>query len=166
MIIIKYLSLLLIVLICIYIGELKAKSYANRVIELYNFQNSFLMLKNKIEFTYEPINNIFFEISKTIYENRENAFEKTINQDGEFYERWNEAISELKNIDLEDKEILKMFGKSLGKTDIKGQVNQINLSLNLIEKQIEKAEIEKNKNYKLYKTMGVISGMAICIILL
>ena len=58
-----------------------------------------------------------------------------------------------------------MFGKLLGKTDIKGQLSQIELTQKLIEKQIEKAEFEKNKNSKLYKTIGIISGIAICIIL-
>ena len=59
-----------------------------------------------------------------------------------------------------------MLGKLLGKTDIKGQVNEIALTQGLIEKQIEKADIEKNKNVKLYKTMGVVLGIGICIILI
>ena len=37
--------------------------------------------------------------------------------------------------------------------------------LRLASKQIEKAEYEKNKNFKVYKTMGIISGLGICIIL-
>jgi stage III sporulation protein AB len=36
----------------------------------------------------------------------------------------------------------------------------------LIEKQIQKAEIEKSKNTKLYKSMGIIVGIGICIILI
>ena len=63
-------------------------------------------------------------------------------------------------------EIIKMLGKLLGKTDIKGQVNEITLTQNLVEKQIQKAEFEKNKNVKLYKTMGIVLGMGICIILI
>ncbi len=48
---------------------------------------------------------------------------------------------------------------------LKDRFGQIELTSKLIEKQIEKAECEKNKNFKLYKTMGVISGIGICIIL-
>lgn len=166
MIIIKFFILCIIFFMCMYLGNLKAKTYDNRVMELSKFQNSFLLLKNKIEFTYEPINSIFSEISRVIYEDKNNVFKDTINGEGDISKVWSQALEELKNINLEDKEIIKMFGKSLGKTDIKGQVSQIDLSLSLIKKQMEKAEIEKNKNYKLYKTMGVVSGMAICIILL
>ena len=66
-------------------------------------------------------------------------------KDKNIYESWSKAIDENKSaLILEDKEIIKMMGKLLGKTDIKGQVNEILLTQNLIEKQIEKAEYEKN----------------------
>lgn len=64
----------------------------------------------------------------------------------------------------EDKEVLKMFGKLLGKTDKKGQISEIEITNSFIEKQIEKAENEKNKNAKLYKSLGVICGIGIVII--
>lgn len=166
MIFIKFLNLGLICFICFYIGNLKAKTYENRVVELTKFQNSLVMFKSKIEFTYEPINTIFTEISKIIYDGKSNIFEETLKRNKEIYLSWNESIDEHKNgFNIEDKEIIKMFGKLLGKTDIKGQVSQIELTQKLIEKQIEKAEIDKNKSSKLYKTMGIICGMAICIIL-
>ena len=125
------------------------------------------MFKNKVEFTYEPINQIFLDISKVIYENNENIFcdiQKNKNE-RDINILWNEETDKIKNINNEDKEIIKMFGKLLGKTDIKGQLGQIELTSKLIEKQIEKAEYEKNKNFKVYKTMGIISGLGICIIL-
>ena len=59
-----------------------------------------------------------------------------------------------------------MFGKLLGKTDKAGQINEINVTSKLIDTLIEKAEIELTKNYKLFKTLGPIVGIGICIILL
>jgi len=167
MIYIKFINLISIFIICSYIGYIKAKSFENRVIELNKFQNALVMFKSKIEFTYEPINSIFSDISKVIYLNEENIFLKTINCEQEIYLSWIKSINETKNnLIKEDKDIIKMFGKMLGKTDIQGQVNEILLTQSLIEKQIEKAEEEKDKNMKLYKTMGVICGMGICIILI
>ena len=166
MVIVKFLNLFLIGFICFYLGEVKAKSYKNRVLELNKFQNSLVMFKSKLEYTYETIKEVFTDISQVIYENKNNIFIDTINNDKEIYISWNEAIDNAKNdFTVEDKEIMKMFGKLLGKTDIKGQLSQIELTQKLIEKQIEKAEFEKNKNSKLYKTIGIISGIAICIIL-
>lgn len=65
---------------------------------------------------------------------------------------------------------IKMFWKCLenycGKTDKKGQISEIEIAISFIEKQIEKAEDEKNKNSKLYKSLGIICGLAIVIILI
>ncbi len=165
MIFLKILNLGSIFLICFYIGCYKAKLCEERVKELQRFLNGIIMFKNKVEFTYEPINRIFLDISKVIYENKENLFKEVQKNNKDINISWIQETDKLKNINSEDKEIIKMFGKLLGKTDIKGQLGQIELTSKLIEKQIEKAECEKNKNFKLYKTMGVISGIGICIIL-
>ena len=167
MIYVKFVNLISILMICSYIGYIKAKIFEKRVIELNQFQNALVMFKSKIEFTYEPINSIFADISKVIYLNEENIFYKTINFKEEIYSSWIKAIDETRNnLNKEDKDVIKMFGKMLGKTDISGQVNEICLTQSLVEKQIQKAEEEKNKNMKLYKTMGVVCGMGICIILI
>ena len=166
MVFLKTINLIGIFFICSYIGIMKAKTYENRVFELSQFQNALSMFKSKIEFTYEPLKNIFEDISNVIYKNKDNIFSLTIKENKEIYTSWCESIDNLKtNFDYEDKQIIKMFGKLLGKTDIKGQVNEICLTQNLIEKQLQKAEIEKNKNVKLYKTMGIVFGIGICIIL-
>lgn len=167
MFIIKIISLIGIFSICSYIGIIKAKTYESRVRELNKFQNALIMFKSKIEFTYEPLKNIFEEISKVIYYNNENIFKETIKSEENIYDSWCEAVDKNANELLnDDKEIIKMMGKLLGKTDIKGQISEIELTKSLIEKQIEKAEIEKDKNVKLYKTMGIVLGLGICIILI
>ena len=167
MLILKYLLLGIILFSSSYIGIIKAKTFENRVKELNKFQNALLMFKSKIEFTYEPIKNIFEEISKIIYQNEENIFLNSINISGSITLAWNKAVENIKSdFKDEDKEIIKMFGKLLGKIDLIGQVNEIDLTMKLIEKQIEKAETEKNQNTKLYKTMGIVLGMGICIIVI
>ncbi len=166
MILIKFFELFLIGFICFYLGIIKAKSYENRVLELNKFQSSLVMFRSKLEFTYETIGEVFSDISQIIYENKNNIFINCSKNNKELYLAWVEAVENEKNdFTIEDKEIIKMFGKLLGKTDIKGQLSQIELTQKLIEKQIEKAEYEKNKNSKLYKTIGIVTGMAICIIL-
>lgn len=167
MIFLKNIILIGIVGISSYIGFLKAKTYESRVKELKKFQNSLIMMKSKIEFTYEPLKNIFEEISRIIYKNEENIFLNTINKNQEIFLAWSQSIDEIKNdLLLEDREIIKMMGKLLGKTDVKGQINEIVLTENLIQKQIEKAEIAKEKNMKLCRSMGIILGLGICIILI
>ena len=164
----KIFILLLIMLICTSLGILKAKSYNNRVVELKKIKNALEVLKSKIEFTYEPIQDIFREISKIVYANEENIFVQTlenISQCG-VTESWNKAIEKNANLNEEDKSTIQMFGKLLGKTDKSGQINEINVTSKLIDTQIEKAEQEKAKNYKLFKTLGSVVGIGLCIILI
>ena len=166
MIFIKSINLILVLLICVYLGIQKAKVYEKRNKELQYFQSALNMFKSKLEFTYEPINNIFSDISKIIYNDSSNIFFKTIENKENLNLAWMNSVENNNQFNNEDKDIIKTFGKLLGKTDIKGQVSEIELMQNLIEKQISNAELEKNKNVKLYKTMGIISGLGICIILI
>ncbi len=164
----KILLLILILGICTSIGILKAKTYDNRVAELKKMKNALAVLKSKIEFTYEPIKDIFMEISKIIYSNPKNIFQETLetmNTKG-VAQSWNHAVEKNINLNNEDKATIKMFGKLLGKTDKAGQVSEIELSNQLLNTLIQKAETEKNKNYKLFKTLGSVVGIGICIILI
>ncbi len=68
-------------------------------------------------------------------------------------------------INEEDKNILKGLSKLLGKTNLEGQVREIELTQSFLKKQIEDAEQERQKNEKLYKTLGMTIGLAIVILL-
>ena len=167
MIEIKFIISVIIVGICTYLWIDKAKTYNLRVSELKKIKNALNYFKSKIEFTYEPIKEILDGISKSVYRDEDNIFK--IARDNMKLENisiaWNNAIESEEKIIEEDKEILKMFGKLLGKTDKKGQINEINLALEFINNQIEKAEQEMQKNTKLYKSLGLIIGVGIVIII-
>ena len=53
----------------------------------------------------------------------------------------------------------------LGQTDVEGQISEIEVTENFLNMQIEKAEEDKKKNQKLYKTLGVTIGLVFVIIL-
>lgn len=115
MVFLKGIFLFLICFISSYIGFQKSKIYEKRVNNLKQFQNALNMLKNKIEFTHEPIKFIFKDISKVIYSDEENLF-KEVNVDNKFYNNWCESIAKSgESFSKEDKEIIKIFGKQLRK---------------------------------------------------
>ena len=70
------------------------------------------------------------------------------------------------NITNEDKMALANLGKLLGKTDLKGQIEQIEMTEDFLDEQIRKARSKMNKNEKLYRTLGMVVGLAIVIILI
>ena len=151
------------------IGILISKKYEERVNELKEFKNALNMFKTKVKFTYEPIPEIFEEISKNLDSKPGKIFKlASINMKlltaGE---AWNMAIdTDMLSINEEDRSILKNLSKLLGQTDIDGQICQIDLTNSFLDEQIKKAENDRAKSEKLYRTMGMIVGLAIVIILM
>lgn len=172
MLAIKILIYSFIFLLSSLIGFLTSKKYINRVNELKEFKNSLNQFKAKIKYTYEPIPDIFLEISNSLNKNNlniSNVFKIASNKMELLSagDAWNIALqmNEL-NINDEDRTVLRGLSKLLGKTDINGQISQIEITQNFLETQILKAEKEKEKNEKLYKTLGMIIGLVIVIVLL
>lgn len=170
---IKIVILALIMILTTKIGIEKASTYTVRLEELNKFKESLCFLKTKIEFTYEPLNEIFKEISSLVYENKENIYKELTSKsiydesDNSLFLSWQNATKTILNsVKNEDLIIIRNFGKLLGKTDKQGQISEIELTKSLIEKQIKNAEEEKIKNEKLYKSMGIVTGLGICIILI
>ena len=165
---IKYFILFLILILATMIGRFLSKKYVYRLEELEDIKNALNILKSKIKFTYEPIPEIFGEISKTSGKNVSNLFEIAKNKMSDLTanEAWKEAIEESQNnLKKEDKDVLKTLSKLLGQTDAEGQISQIEITENFLESKIQEAMEEKKKNEKLYTRLGTIMGLAIVIIL-
>lgn len=169
--IIKGISFLLIFLTSSKIGYIIANKYKNRLNELKEMKNALNMLKTKMKYTYETIPDIFEEISKNTNEKISRIFKKALenmnNKKLDAGHAWREAIITSKtDLTEEDRQVLINMEKLLGKTDLEGQVGDIELTSNFLDVQIEKAEKEKTKNEKLYKTLGKIIGVTIVILLI
>lgn len=166
--IIKSILLISIFSLSTAIGLLISKTYENRVKELKEFKNILNIMKSKMKFTYEPLGEIFRQIAKDNNTRVENIFAHMANKMifCRTKETWESCIEDADiSINKEDKDILKKLGKLLGQTDIDGQISEIEVTQNLLDLQIEKAEEERRKNQKMYKTLGVIVGLAFVIIL-
>ncbi len=166
--IIKFIILSAIFGISTVLGINISKKYSTRVKELKEFQSALNIFEEKIKFTYEPIPEVFEEISKKVVPNIGQVF-KAASENMKFTsagEAWENAINEADTkLNKEDKDVLKGLAKMLGRTDLDGQVNEIKLTEKFLETKIRDAEIEKSKNEKLFKTLGATVGLAIVIVL-
>ena len=166
---VKYIELLLLLAATSYIGILISKKYLYRVKELKDMKNALNIFATKINFTYEPIPEIFMEISKKIEANVGNIFyvaSKNMDEQNAGT-AWVQALENVQtNMNKEDIEVLKGLSNLLGKVDLEGQIGEVKLVENFLDTQINKAEEEKNKYSKLYKSLGITVGLAIVIILL
>lgn len=167
--IIKCFMLLLVFIASSFIGRCIAKKYSYRLEELEEIKNILNVFKSKIRFTYEPIPEIFREIASNTKENIGQIFERAEENMQNFSAgvAWEKAVqSSETNLTDEDLHVLLMLSKMLGQTDVEGQIGQIEITENFLEKQITEAEEEKNKNEKLYRKLGTTIGLAIVIILI
>lgn len=169
MIFIKVFILFCVFVACLKAGKIIAKRYSNRVVELKEMKNALNMFLTKIRFTYESVPECFDEIGykmdgsigKIFKTASENMRHDTAGN------AWEEAIEKIEtSFTKEDKGIIKNLGRTLGQTDLEGQVSEIKLVQDFLNTQIELAEKEKDKNEKMYKTLGGVIGIAIGIILI
>ena len=99
-----------------YVGVLTSKRYSNRTEELKQIKTVISMLETKIKFTYEPLPEIFEQISKAMPNNIGKIFEvaNTKLKNSTVKVAWKEAVDNVSlNINKEDKAILKELGNLL-----------------------------------------------------
>ena len=107
----------------------------------------------------KPWEAFFKESSDNILERRYYSME----------EAWNNAIDKhLNNVCLHkhDIELLRNFGKIIGKSDTEDQKKHFKLMYAQLEHHEEIAEAERKKNERMYRSLGFLLGIAIYIIII
>lgn len=168
MVIVKLFLLGIILIISTLIGMNISKKFSKRVNELKEFQQALHIFEEKIKFTYEPIPEVFNEIATKSCEKVANVFNDAADNMKLISAgvAWEDALDNAKlNLTKDDISTLKGLGKMLGITDLEGQVSEIQLTEKFIDTKIKEAEYERNKNEKLFKTLGVTAGLTLAIVL-
>lgn len=84
-----------------------------------------------------------------------------------FYRAWEESIDSMQSsLEKNDIVLLKSFGATLGKSDINGELSNIEIFKSDFLKLETKAIEEYSKKSKLYRSLGVLSGVFISIMLI
>lgn len=171
MIMIKYIILMLLLLSSSYIGILVSKKYQTRVNELKEIKNLLAIFATKIKLTYEPIPQIFEELGNKKNTNAINIIQLFKTAASKMQEQpagiaWLNALEKTNtNLKKEDIEILQGLSTLLGKVDLEGQINEIELVDHFLDTQIKTAEEENKKYKKMYKVLGISVGLAMVIVL-
>ncbi|SHE94864.1 stage III sporulation protein SpoIIIAB [Clostridium fallax] len=171
---IKYVFLALIFILTTYIGSIYGSTFKKRLVQLKNLEDSLMTLEHQITYVMtplpdgikyiaekskKPLQDYYMEVYKIIESGRADSP----------YEAFVTAYDKEKNnlnLKEEDMEIVFDFGKNLGQTSVEGQQKIFTLILERIKKQIKFKEEECVKNEKLYKYLGVCSGIMIVIFLI
>ena len=159
--ILKIVLFTMVLAMCSFLGIIKANRFKLRVIDLCEMKKALNLIITKMRYTYEPLPELFKEVSKELNKNIAHTYMNELNAK----EAWEKSVGESSsNFTNEDINIIKGLGNLLGKTDLEGQLMQIELTTKLLEDNIKEAESLQRKNTKLYKTLGTTIGLAIMII--
>lgn len=171
--IIKVICSLVIIISCTLLGVKYGENLRKRVEELNSLLQAVNLMKVHIQYTFTPIPEILEDIANKSNEPLASLFRNISeilfqNAVDSVHEAFTEELSKenhelhLKN---DDKSILLDLAKSLGDTDVEGQNNVLSLIEMKLKKQIKSAEIELDKNLKVYRYLGFSIGATIVILI-
>lgn len=86
-----------------------------------------------------------------------------------FFEAWQKALLQLPHsmgLSKEDIRLLTDFGQGLGTTDVEGQLAHCELYKTMFASRLKQAREEKEKKVKLYRMLGLFSGVAVSLLIL
>lgn len=150
-------------------GLLKSGELAKREQSLVKIKTALNILESEIVFSSHYLKHAFLRISKIcgcakLFSDMSSGLEETSAK-----EAWNRAL--LKNqreLFLKDKDIetLNILGSELGMSDRERQVRNIRHVSALLDQCLEEAHSDYTRTAKLYRSMGILGGLFVIIVLI
>lgn len=166
---VKFLGAAIIVLTSTFIGFFKSARLKRRVDSLREIESALVILKSEITFARNKLETAFFNISKL--SNVGELFAMTAENVSRYGIKcaWeNTVLKKASALSLtdEDTEVILMLGIELGMTDVNTQLGNIEYISSLIGNQLSKAENEYLTTAGMYRSMGVLGGLFLAVILI
>ncbi|MCF6465622.1 stage III sporulation protein SpoIIIAB [Clostridium sp. Cult2] len=174
MALIKIIGGLLIILSTTLMGYHYGSRFSNRLNNLLYLEQCFKILETEIVYGAIPLpealTNVYNKGNKKIsYIFEEIKLHLLHNKTGDIYHSFYSVIVLLKDrlsFKKEDIEIFLSLGRVLGSSDRQDQEKNFKFIFNQLEILQKEAKLERDKNEKMYKNLGILTGITIVIILL
>ena len=174
MVLIKFLGGILIIFSTTLMGFYYGKKYSSRFNNLLYMEQCIKILETEIVYGAVPLpealTNVYNKGNKKvsfIFEDIKNHL--LDNKKGDVFNSFYYIVISAKerlNFKDEDIEILLSLGRVLGSSDREDQEKNFKLILNQIDVLEKEAKLGKDKNENMFKNLGILTGLAIIIILL
>ncbi|MGI6537393.1 MAG: hypothetical protein ACOX22_03480 [Caldicoprobacterales bacterium] len=170
---VKILNSFVIVIASTLLGRELANKYVNRVNELSALQVALSRLETEIEHYASRLPEAMIRIGNSIGGTAGKLFyiagQSLTEKSSTLSEVWNTSLDLMKpewSLRQEDSKILRRFGDQLGNSDREGQIRFIRLTLAQLHDEEVKARAAREKYDKMYRSLGLLGGIALAIILL
>lgn len=169
---IKLFCCILVILVCSYAGFAKARQYKNRVKQLSECELFLSRLKTYIGGSKASTQQIFLNLANTDSLSRLSFIKSTSERlitEPNFPIVFTECIEQAKTeLALKNEDYIPLINLSeiIGSYDTQGVLNGIEISKELIRQSQKDAVEQSQTNGKLARSLGVLSGIAIAILIL
>lgn len=171
---VKIILLITVFLVSTAIGFFISNRFSERVRELEDLITALELFETKISYTYDSLIDTFTYISENLktkiyrifFITAEHLRECKNLSAGEVFRNVIEEEKIFLELNKKDVEIIKSLSVSLGQVDLEAQLKNINLVSNLLNTQLKESYEEKSKNFKIYRNMGVLTGLVLIILLI
>lgn len=154
------------------IGYIHAYRYKQRLKQLKDLYLSFQLLETEVFYSIRSLPMAMKRVGEKSHPSICQLFTdayKTLHSKGGYSveEAWENAVNDnymKTSLTVDDREILKDFGKNLGSTDRENQIKNFHFIYLQLEKQQQIAHSIQIKNEKMCKSLGLLIGIAIVIV--
>jgi stage III sporulation protein AB len=119
----------------------------------------------QIKYRALPLRDLFSELSRTAGGSFLQLTMYYVQFTTNYREAWNKAASELFTVD-EDRELLTSIGSSLGSSDTAGQAAMLERSRELLSARLREAAEISAKKGSMYRSVGLLTGLGIAIVVI
>lgn len=126
-------------------------------------------LQTQIRYSGEPLSTLLRGTAGKILEPLLTACAGAMEEGTPFFDAWQKGLLEIpKSMGLtkEDLRLLTDFGQGLGTTDLEGQLSHCELYKAMFSSRLKQAREERTKKVKLYRMLGLFSGIAVSLLIL
>lgn len=169
----KWISSLTIIIAVTWMGYEYSRSLSQRPQLIQLFKNALQILETEIIYSQTSIRSACYIVANqtpkpvsTLFQNVAAALEKEQNSLYAIWEKETEAFYQKQPIQLEDKEILNQFGRTLGQHDISQQQKHIRLTITHLDRKLQEAEKINQRYGKMPSSIGFLAGLFIVLLLL
>ncbi|MEI3606787.1 stage III sporulation protein SpoIIIAB [Pseudogracilibacillus sp. SE30717A] len=168
----KWIGALILICTTTWIGFDMSNRLGDRTKQIRQFILSLQMIEAEVVYSQLTLQDIFHTVSnKTAYPINEfyrQMTHKLSDVVTDFLDVWDEALNRLMKVSAlkkNEQEIIKQFGRSLGQHSSLQQQKHIALAIHHLERELDEALEQRDKYEKMMRSLGVLIGIFIVLIL-
>ncbi|MCL2603683.1 MAG: stage III sporulation protein AB [Defluviitaleaceae bacterium] len=155
------------------LGFYYAAQEAQRALDLLEFKKALMVLSSEIEYMRTPLPVAAVNIGKRAERWVGPMFTRfgellALSEGETAYQVWMKVITEVKDgthLAQEDWKVVEGFGKTLGYLDRQMQQNAIRYAVDYIDEKAAGLQQQADKNRKMYRSLGIIGGLLLAVVL-